>query len=314
MAKKIRIIVVGIGAVGGFFGGMLAKKYAGSTDVEIDFIARERSVNAIKENGLKIITPDYDYLVHPDKIDVNDKDFGLADYIIIAVKSYDLAESLKSVHNSIGPETVILPLLNGVDSREKIQKVYPSANVWDGCAYIVSRLTDPGVITESGTLHSIHFGSDFTSTTKLKEFENILNDAEIVNVRSSDIQKTIWEKYIFISAVASLTCALDQSVGQILLVDEDRQRLISLFEESRSIAQAKGVNISDKIVENSLSRLGKLPFETTSSMHADFARNSNTEYVSLTKHIVDLGKQLAVPTPSFERCLREIKKAGIKPA
>ncbi len=314
MKKKIRIIVVGIGAVGGYFGGMLAKKYSGSEEVEIDFIARERSVNAIRQNGLKIITPDYEYLVHPDKIDVNDKNFELANYIIVAVKSYDLADSLKSVHNSIGPETVILPLLNGVDSREKIQKIYPSANIWDGCAYIVSRLTEPGIITESGTLHSIQFGSDFTSTTKLKEFEKILNDADIVNIRSSDIQKTIWEKYIFISAVASLTVALDQSVGQILSVEENRSRLISLFEESKSIALAKGVNVSDTIVDDSLIRLSKLPFETTSSMHSDFVRNSNTEYNSLTKYIVDLGKQLAVPTPAFSKCLADMKKAGIRPS
>jgi len=172
MAKKTKIAVLGIGAVGGYFGGQLAEKYFNSEEIEIVFIARERSVKIIKEKGLKIITPQQEKTVFPYLISNNPKEIGQVDYLICCVKSYNLVESIAELKECIHSQTIILPLLNGVDAKNIIHSILPTATVWDGCVYIISRLTEPGVITEGGKIHSLHFGSE-SKDERLKKFNSI---------------------------------------------------------------------------------------------------------------------------------------------
>src|SRR3989344_4396093 len=111
MPKKTKIAIHGIGAVGGYFGGLLAEKYLNSEEIEIIFIARERSAKVINEKGLKIITPDSEKIIFPHLVTNNPEEIGQIDYLICSVKSYDLAESLIPLKDCIHSHTVILPLL-----------------------------------------------------------------------------------------------------------------------------------------------------------------------------------------------------------
>ena len=196
MPQKTKIAILGIGAVGGYFGGLLAEKYFSSNDIEIIFIARERSAKIIKEKGLKIITPQQEKIVFPKLISNKPEEIGQVDFLICCVKSYDLAESLIPLKECIHDKTVILPLLNGVDAKNIIHSVLPKATVWDGCVYIISRLIEPGIIQEGGKIHSLYFGSK-SKSKQLKQFETILLDARIDSHLSENIEQTIWEKFIF---------------------------------------------------------------------------------------------------------------------
>ncbi len=306
MPKKTKIAILGIGAVGGYFGGLLAEKYLISEDVEIIFIARERTIKIIKDKGLKIITPQEEKIIFPHLVANDPAEIGQIDYLICCVKSYDLAESLIPLKNCIHSQTILLPLLNGVDAKEIIYSVLPKANVWEGCVYIISRLIEPGIIYEGGKIHSLYFGS-LQSDEKLNKFDSILLAAGIDSHLSENITLTVWEKFIFISVVASLTSYLNMPIGPILENENHKQLALKLLAEIKAVAQAKNIILPNTIIEKTLATMERMPYETTSSMHSDFKKGGKTEYRSLSEYVVKLGKELNVKTPEYEKILAVLK-------
>jgi 2-dehydropantoate 2-reductase len=303
MPNKPRIAILGTGAVGGYFGGLLAGRYFNSKEAEIIFITRAATEKIIKEKGLKIITEKEEKTVYPDLVSSDPAAIGKIDLLICCIKSYDLEESLEPLAPCISKDTVILPLLNGVDAAPRIKKMFPDADVWKGCVYIVSRLIERGVVKELGSGHSFFFGSSHASKDKLEQYQGIFKDAGINAFLSEDIEHTIWEKFIFISSLASLTSYLDKPLGAILEHPEHLQTLKELMKELLKIASAKGIVFPDDIIETRLAKMKTLAYETTSSMHSDFQKGGKTEYRSLTKYVVDLGKELKVNVPVYEKVL-----------
>lgn len=305
---KIRIAVLGIGGVGGYFGGLLADEYASSEDIEIIFIGRKRTVDIINEKGLKLITPQYEKIIRPTLAASDPSVIGPIDLLISATKSYDLEDSLLPLKDCITDSTSILPLLNGVDSKERIKKIFPKTDVWDGCVYIVSRLLEPGIVKETGNIHSLYFGSVDSPSDKLKRFEKTFRDAGIEAFLSENIEQVTWEKFLFISTIASLTSYLDKTIGAILADEGHRKTLKELFNELALVAAAKKIKLTEGIIEKQISRMERLPYETTSSMHSDFQKGGRTEYHSLTEYVVALGKELNVSTPVYSLILSSLSK------
>jgi len=300
MSKKTRIAILGMGGVGGYFGGMLAKKYSHSDAYEIIFIARGASEKVIRDKGLKLITATEETTVFPDLVSNDAKIIGNINFLICCVKSYDLEESLTPLKDCISSKTIILPLLNGVDASERILKITDEAEVWDGCAYIISRLIEPGVVKETGNLHSIYFGSEATSSDNLKSFEKILKGANIECHLSDNIKQTVWEKYLLISTIGSLTSYLDESIGHILANLNHKIMLRQLLQELKSIADAKKINLPEDIIEKTIAKMESMPYGATSSMHSDFKKGGQTEYASLTGYVTKLGKEMKIPIPTYD--------------
>ena len=133
MIAKFRIAILGLGAVGGYFGGKLAAHYSDSKEIEIIFIARGENENTIKSNGLKLITSQGEQIIHPAVVTSQPGLLGIIDLLLVCVKSYDLETSFEPLKPCINDQTIILPLLNGVDNSERIKKILPQADVWRGC-------------------------------------------------------------------------------------------------------------------------------------------------------------------------------------
>ena len=308
MINKTRIAILGIGGVGGYFGGYLANKYFKSPEVEIIFIVRPATEKIIKEKGLTLITPLEKKTIFPDIVASDPNDIGEVDFLVCCTKSYDLEDSILKLGSCITKHTVILPLLNGIDAKERISKLYPGIEIWEGCVYIVSRLISPGVVKETGKLHLLYFGSDDGSNKKLTHFEKILLDARIEATLSDNIQQTIWEKYLFLSSIANMTTYMDMTVGEILNNKEGKDTLIQLIKELKLVADAKKIPLPGRIVENTITKIERLPFEATSSMHSDYIKGGRTEYISLTEYVSNLGDKHHVETPAFDKILAEFVK------
>ena len=152
---KTKIIIAGIGGVGGYFGGLLAKHFYENENVEINFIARGQHLKEIQKSGLKVIKGKNEFIAKPNIATENPKEIGTADLIIISTKSYDLDTVIQQLRPCINKDTIILPLLNGVDSRDKIKNIYPDNLILDGCVYIVSRLKQAGVIENRGNIQTL---------------------------------------------------------------------------------------------------------------------------------------------------------------
>ncbi|WP_343694699.1 2-dehydropantoate 2-reductase [Flavobacterium sp.] len=296
-----RIAILGLGGVGGYFGGLLAKAYQKSDDVEIIFIARGETQKAIIENGLKIVTDDSETVVYPNLVSNDASEIGQLDYLICATKTYDIEESLTSLKESINKETVILPLYNGVDAPERIQKLFPENEVLQGCVYIISMIFSPGTIRKIGFYEKLFFGSKTASFSKLEELQNIFIKAKIESYLVDNIEETVWEKFIFISALASTTAYLNQNIGEILNNTESKVTYIELLHEIEDVAQAKGLKLPHDIVAQTIQKLEKSPKEATSSMHRDLVAGKNTEALSLVQFVVNEGKKYGVKTPLYEK-------------
>lgn len=304
---KIRIGVLGIGGVGGYFGGLLAGKYFNSGHVEMVFITRPDTGRIIKENGLKLITGNAHEIIFPDEITYGQSHIKPLDLLICAVKSYDLKESLYSAKSGISSNTVILPLLNGVDAKQQIEKVYPQNKIIEGCVYIVSERLHPGVIQVSGNMHALYFGSDAVPLEELEKVRGIFIAAGIECHLEKDIHSTLWEKFIFVSTMATLTSYLDLPIGPILENKGYKQILLQLLGEIKSVAIAEGVNLQDDIVESTMLKINRLSYEATTSMHRDFQKKGRTEYLSLTEYVTNLGGKLNIETPLYDKILAELK-------
>ena len=296
-----RIGILGLGGVGGYFGGLLAKTYHKSEEIEIVFIARGATKQAIIENGLKIVTDDSEMTVRPKLVSNDPEEIGALDYLICATKTYDIEESLLSLQKCITPETIILPLYNGVDAPERIQKIFPQNDVLQGCVYIISMITLPGTIRKMGFYEKLFFGSKTVAASRLAELQDILQHAKIESYLVENIEETVWEKFIFISALASATSYLNQNIGEIIDNPDALAVYIKLIYEIDAVAKAKGLNLPDDIINQTVVKLEKSPREATSSMHRDLLGGKNTEAVSLTRFVVKEGLKYGVKTPLYEK-------------
>lgn len=297
----IRIGILGLGGVGGYFGGLLAKAYFKSEEVEIIFIARGETQKAIAENGLKIVTDNTETIVHPKLVSNNPDEIGILDYLICATKTYDIKESLLSIKQCIVSKTVILPLYNGVDAPERIQKIFPENDILQGCVYIISMIFSPGTIRKIGFYEKLFFGSKTASKDKLDQLQSIFEKAKIESYLVDNIEETVWEKFIFISALASVTSYLNQNIGEILNNKESKAVYVALLHEIEAVAKAKGLQLPEDIVNQTVVKLEKSPKEATSSMHRDLAAGNKTEAMSLTQFIVKEGLKYKVKTPLYEK-------------
>ncbi len=296
-----RIGILGLGGVGGYFGGLLAKAYFKSDEVEVIFIARGETQKAITESGLKIVTDENEIIVHPKLVSNNPDEIGVLDYLICATKTYDIEESLLSLQKCITPKTVILPLYNGVDAPERIKKIFPENDILQGCVYIISMIVSPGTIRKMGFYEKLFFGSKTVSIAKLEALQNVLQKAKIESYLVENIEETVWEKFIFISALASATSYLNQNIGSILKKKKSMSVYTELLHEIEAVARAKGLQLPKDIVNQTIIKLEKSPKEATSSMHRDLLADRNTEVTSLTQFVVNEGLKYGVATPLYEK-------------
>lgn len=306
---KTRIIIAGIGGVGGYFGGLLANHFYDSENVEIIFVARGEHLNEIQKNGLRVIRGKNEFIAKPHIATDNSSKIGTVDFIVIATKSFDLETIIQRLQPCINQETIVLPLLNGVDSKERINKTLPNNIVLDGCAYIVSRLKEFGVVENGGNIQTLYFGLDNIVNDKLVMLENLFKEANIEAFLSRNISTIIWEKFIFISPTATATSYFDKSIGEVLSDKGQYETLLELIEEVKQIAKSKQIVVSEDMTEKTLKKLKALPFETTSSMHTDFKnKKSNNELESLTGYVIREGVKYNIETPIYNRIYAELKK------
>ncbi len=305
---KTRIGILGLGGVGGYIGGLLAKAYFESDTIEIVFIARGETQKAIAQNGLKIIADTKELIVFPSLVSNNPDEIGKLDYLICATKTYDIETSFESIKNCITKNTIILPLHNGVDATERIQILFPENTVLQGCVYIVSMIESPGIIKKIGLYEKLFFGSKNAPVSKLNELQSIFENANIESYLVENIEETVWEKFIFISALASATSYLNQNIGGILNHPENKAVYISLLNEITAVAFAKGLALPNDIVAQTIIKLEKTPKDATSSMHRDLLAGRNTEVVSLTEYVVKAGLKYGVATPIYQIILDELSR------
>ena len=307
---KTRIGILGMGGVGGYFGGLLAKAYSDSKDIEIVFIARGETQKVIAQSGLKIQTDQEEFIAFPKVVSDNPEIIGKLDFLICATKTYDIEDSLLSIQKCVTKNTIILPLYNGVDATERISEMFPENEVLQGCVNVISKIISPAVIKKMSSFEKLHFGSRTASVYKLNALQTIFKNAGIDSNLAEDIEEAIWEKFIFISALASTTSYLDENIGAILNSNSSRSFYLSLLNEITLIAAVKGLNLPNDIILKTILKLEKAPKDETSSMHRDFMAGRKTELSSLTEFVIKEALKYEIDTPNYQLVFDKLKEVS----
>lgn len=294
---KLRIAFSGMGAVGGYYGGMLAARYQGTDRADIFFIARGENLKKIRENGLQIKTSIRTIQITPASVTDQPAEIGPVDYIFCCTKSYDLEDNLRQLAPMVGPDTVIIPLLNGLGMEERIHAVFPGQEVWKGCVYIGARLTSPGHIEKFSPKESLFFGNENGNKKRQNELHKLMVYARINAIIPPDIDARIWKKFFMISTSATATTFFNQPIDEVIAHHIDL--FISLGSELRSVAEVLGIHLPDHIVLDSIEAQQMMPIGSSTSMHSDFLAGKKTELEELTGYVIRQANQLGIDIPTY---------------
>lgn len=294
----MNIAVIGIGGVGGYFGGKLTQIPEFGKKMSIYFIARNKHLEAIQTNGLLLDADEGKFVCKPTKATDDISQLPQLDYCFICVKGYDLENALLQLKSKIGPTTVILPLLNGVDIYERVRKVIQMGYLHPACVYVGTHIEKPGVVKQSGSVHKIILGKDPQSNQTDTSILGILSAANIDYEWQSDPSKEIWNKYFFIASIGLVTTNFNLSIGEALQSEKHRAIVVGIIKEIVALAERKGIELPSTIVEDTLAKAAKFPYETKTSFQRDFEQKDKPDERDLFGGtIVRMGKELGIPTP-----------------
>ncbi len=298
---------MGIGGVGGYYGEKLALKYAASNDHQICFIARGEHLDKIRKDGLKLITTEGDFTAMPSLATDNPKELGPLDLILFCVKGYGLDNAARMITGNLHSNTVTIPLLNGVDSVERLKAILRQGNILNGCVYISTRIVRPGVIQQTGGSCNLLFGPESGSVEPYREIETLLKNADIKAELSENITVGAWSKYLFVGPLAGITSLLEKPFGAIMENREHKTMLEEMMKEVKLIADEKGIPLPENIIEQSLEVTSNFPYETKSSMQLDFEKGRETELETFIGYVIKSGKESGIKTPLHDKIYSELK-------
>jgi len=304
--SKINIGIVGLGGVGGFYGGLLAHHFEQEPQVEVHFVARGAHGDQIKKRGLTVLSKDNSIVGKPTRVVGRVQDLGKMDFILLCTKEYDLDEVIVDLKTIVAKNTVILPLLNGVEAFEKLNREL-EAEIWQGCTYMVSRLKEAGLIDNPSGRQKIVFGRTERITPLMLQMNHLLQAAGINSICTQEIAREVWEKYILVSSSAMATAFYNCSFGVVM---RDHTAIIqALVTEASAIATAKGVHLAKNIVEVVMQRLAAIPFDSTTSMHSDFISNKpQTELEVMAGYLIREGLRLQIDIPTYQKMYDVLKE------
>jgi 2-dehydropantoate 2-reductase len=289
----MRIAILGTGGVGGYYGGLLAQ--AGH---DVAFIARGKHLEAIQEHGLRVESVHGDFEVRPALATDDPIQIGPVDLVLVAVKSYDLAAAAKVARPLVGPETALLPLLNGLDAAERLAEAFSPAHVLVGLTHISSSIIGPGVIHQISTVRRITFGErDGSITPRAERIRDALNSSGAEVVLTSEAEVALWEKFLFIASISGVCCLARQPIGPVMDTPESRQLYVDALREVATVGQARDVALSPDIVERTLRMTETFPPGTKPSLLVDLEAGRRLELEAMSGTVVRLGHIAGVPTP-----------------
>lgn len=303
----MKIAVVGIGGVGGYYGGRLARYYNPRSDMEVIFIARGEHLAQIRKNGLKLLTTEGDLTAMPAVVTDTPEKLGPMDLVIICVKTYGLERCMRMLEKNIAEKTVLLPLLNGVDNAQRIKTFFPKSKILNGCVYISSTIVSPGVVQQVSGSCRLFFGPENDDIKAFMRLEETLRNAGIKAELKPNIDEVVWEKYIFISPLASVTTLFGEPFGTVMDRKESRELTEGLIKEVEQIARTKGIGLAEDIVDATLVKVSAFPYDTKSSMQVDCEKGNKTEIEAFTGYVVRSGEELGVNIPLHRMVYEKLK-------
>ncbi len=300
----MRIAAMAAGAVGGYFGARLA-----AAGHDVFFIARGANRDAIAKNGLKIESVHGDlHLPKPNVTDDPGK-VGPVDIVLFAVKLWDTETAAAAARPLLGPDSRLITFQNGVDSVERLSAVLGADRIVGGAAYIATVIGSPGIIKHTSNFAMMRFGRpDKRPDDRLNAFVDAGKAAKLDVALSADIDRELWQKFIFLTAMAGTTASLRSSIGPIVADPELRGFFRALMEEAFAVGKTKGISLDPAFIDERMNFVtSKVEPGMKASMAHDLERGNRIELDWLAGKVRALGKQFGIPTPASDTVYTVLK-------
>jgi 2-dehydropantoate 2-reductase len=298
----VKVVVLGAGGVGGYFGGRLA---AGGSDVT--FVARGAHLAAMRRSGLTITSPRGNAYIRDVRAVETVAEAGRADLVLVSVKLWDTEAAASSLKPIAHQGAAIVSFQNGVQKDDILRRYVPAHSVVGGVCYIAASIAEPGVISHTGAMQRLVFGEyDGAVSARLEAFLAACRKAGIDAEISDSIERVIWEKFVFLVGLSATTSLFRTTIGPIREDPEKRGTLLDVMREVVAVGRAKRVGLAADYAENRLAFCDTLPAATPSSMSVDLERGHRLELPWLSGAVVDLSATLNVPTPVNKRIVESL--------
>ena len=292
----MRIAIMGAGAVGGYFGGLLS--LAGH---EVTFIARGAHGAALRERGLVLDTPRGRLQVNGARCVPHAAEAGPNEVVLFAVKAYDIEAAAAPLRPLVDGGACVVSVLNGVDHQDRIASVLGAGSVLGGLAMVSGVIVEPGVIRYTSDMSGLRFGeADGSMSARAQAFRSACEGAGFTAELLADIRAAQWAKFVGLATNAALTSLFRQPAGPIYHDPEVIPLATRAFAEVAAVAQAEGVELPADIVARTLALHQSFPPTMYASMYHDLAKGRPLELDSFSGHVVRRGRALGVATPVHE--------------
>lgn len=301
----MRILVVGAGATGGYFGARLAE--AGR---DVTFLVRPARAERLATNGLQVLSPVGDVHIATPQTVTADRlaAAGGFDLVLLSAKAYDLDAAVADVAPAVGPGTVVLPILNGLRHLDLLDRTFGADRVLGGSCAIVATLTGDGAIRQMTDLHSLTYGErDGTGSERIGRIEAQMEGVRFQPRASEKILLEMWEKWVFLATLAGSTTLMRAALGDIVAAPGGRAFIEALHDECQAVAGANGNAAREKVFAGARKMLTAEGSTMTASMLRDIEGGARIEADHIIGDLIERGRAKGVETPVLARVLTHLK-------
>lgn len=299
----MKILIVGAGAIGGYFGGRLLEK-----DEDVTFLVREKRRQQLKENGLIVESIHGNMHLAETKTILAGEKAEPFDVILVSTKSYHLASAIEDIRPYVGAETMILPILNGISHIDVLTEAFGSEKILGGLCFIETTLDENGNVIQTSPIHDLVFGE-----RNGEKSERILKlqaafDGTRANFRlSENIEQEMWHKYLFITSLSGITSLFRSSIGPIREQPQGVETIKSLLHETISIMKSLDTPLADDVQETTFRRLNEMGFGMKSSLQRDMEKSLPTEGDHLFGYLLETAFKKGLPAPTLSVIYANVK-------
>lgn len=288
----MRILVLGAGGTGGYFGGRLAQAGA-----DVTFLVRPARVERLARNGLVIRTPEGQD-AFPVRAVTADRLDGAYDLVLLSCKAYDLESAIAAIAPAVGPDSAVMPVLNGLMHYETLDKAFGPRRVLGGLCHIVASVGPEGEIIRGTALQRFTFGERAGGTSpRVEQLAALCAKAAFDTVVSTNVNQAVWEKFTFLATMAAATCLMRSGIGIINGTDYGTEIVRGLYEECAAVAKAAGHAPGDGARAEAMAILTDTKSPATASMLRDLAAGNRTEGDHILGDMVRRGIGSGLPMP-----------------
>jgi 2-dehydropantoate 2-reductase len=293
----VKVLVMGAGAVGGFYGAALAGR-----GHDVTFVARGAHLAALRERGLTIRREgSATNLRTVHAVADPGEAGGDIELVLFTVKGYDTELAARALGPVVGPRTTVLTLQNGVESGDRLGAVLGADPILIGTTLIATTVAAPGIIDQANPLWRIELGEPSGAITpRVEGVAAALRDAGVEVRVTADVRRAVWDKFIRLAPGATLTSACQATIGEVRSTPEGAALYRALIAETVAVGRAAGAALPPDAVETAVRAIQALPADMRTSMQLDYERRRRVELEGITGAVVRLGQRLGVATPSYD--------------